>query len=219
MKQQGAIVRVLRAQRAQRATHDELVRTLGTILQAGGSVRWVYVRRALSLAGHGRARSHAIALALYEAFPDAQLSREGVRQKGPRNIVGVRLAVDLAEMRRQLFQKWENILASEGMPANLTGIASEYKTPMEMTAPGSRIRQLVDQARNRQEWAGHYYGKASEYLWSTKWSDYPKIHRAIWALHCEGATREEIAIELGLSDRAVRTRLEYHKARAGLVHQ
>jgi hypothetical protein len=220
MKQEApdAITRVLRAQRVQRTTHDELVRTLGAILRPGGKARWAHVRRALSLAGHERTRSHAIALALYEAFPDAHMSRDGARQRGPRTIVGVTLVADLTEMRAQLTAKWEAVLTSEGMPAELQATASEYRTPLDFTAPNTRISKLVKQVRARKEWAGRYYGKADDYLWSCDWSQYDKIHREIWVRHCEGATREEIAHELGVGERVVRTRLDLHRARAGLVH-
>jgi len=227
---QDAIQRVLRAQRAQRTTHDELVRCLSAALKPGGSVRWVHVRRALFLAGHGRAKSHAIALAIYEAFPDARLSREGTRQRGPRNVVGVSLASSLADMRRQLAAKWEAIMEHEGMPAELPGIATEYTTPLLRNEHGddgraenqhtpNRLEKLVKAVHARKEWAGHYYGKATDYLWSCNWSEFPDVHRDIWALHCEGATRQEIAIELGIGERVVRTRIDYHRARAGLVHQ
>ncbi len=41
----------------------------------------------------------------------------------------------------------------------------------------------------------------------------------MWALHCEGASRDEIAEETGMNANKVQSILDLHRARAGLVHR
>ncbi len=203
--------------------HQGLIDLMRVLLRPGEHARWSSLRRLLRLAGHPTTKSHTITLALLEAFPDAYLDRVYEGDQRPRVIRGVELAADMNVLRRMLAEKWEARLAGEGMPPELTRIAQEYKlSPLTANdnGHGGRLYHLVIRAHVRKQFASRYYGLAADYLWSMSggWANWPG-HKRIWELHCEGATKEEIAQETGLAETKVQSILDYHRARAGLIHR
>lgn len=152
-------------------------------------------------------------LAVLETWPQAVTRREGRRGYGPRCIKGVRLQVNIEAMRRAVAGKWESQLP----PAEVTPTPTEYKTPLELAPKGSRLAELVQSARHRQEEASRYYSVVSRYLHVCKWSEFPKVHKRIWELHCEGATKEQISEETRTAPTTVQDAIQLHRARAGVV--
>lgn len=200
--------------------HRELVDIMRVLLRSGDYAKWSSLRRLLRLAGHAGTRTHGITLALLDAFPDACLDRVyDEDDQRPRVIRGVRLVADMETLRRKLAERWEAKLAGEGLPPEIQRIAQEYKlSPLSANDNhGGRLAHLVIRAHLRAQTASWYYGKATDYLWSmtSGWANWPG-HKRVWALHCEGATKEEIAGETGLSETKVQSVLDYHRARAGL---
>lgn len=208
---------------ARQARHGELVQLMHVLLRPGEWAKWSSVRRMLRLAGHAGTKTHAIAMALVEAFPDATHGRVFQGDRRPRVVFGVKLAADLETLRRAVAKKWEEKLGGEGMPSEIGRIAQEYKlSPLPANDNGyeGRLHQLVIRVHLRRQEASVYYGKATDYLWNQTggWANWPG-HKQVWSLHCEGATKEEIATETGLSETKVQTILDFHRARAGLTHR
>jgi len=215
------IVAKVRAGLAARAeNHEELVAVLRVLLRQGESARWSSIRRLLRLAGHQKTRTHHIILALLEVAPDAHLGRHPPRGRGPRAVFGVQLVADMETLRKRLSEKWEAKLEAEGLPREVLLTAMEYKlSPANDNGMGEgRLAELVRRVHDRKADASRYYSIAAEYLWRAGWNHYPG-HKAVWALHCEGATKEEIAAETGLKETKVQSVLDFHRARAGLSHR
>lgn len=206
-----------------RATHEELVALMSTMLRPAEGVftRWSTLRRMLALAGHRTVNTHVIAMALHEVAPDAIHRRQGTRQRGPRGVYGVELKTDLAALRRLLTPKWERRMGPE-LPPEVQLTSMEYKlSPANDNGRSyaGRLQELVTRVHLRKADASAYYGIACEYLHRAgMWAHYPG-DKAIWALHCEGATRREIGQELQLNENRVQAAVDFHRARCGLVHR
>ncbi len=218
----SAVDRLRAAVEAHTARHKELVDILRVLCRPGGDTRWSSLRRLLRLAGHGSARRHHVVLALLEVSPDAHLGRGPPRGRGHRIIIGVQLAARAEALRNVLAQRWEEKLRAENMPPELVQIAMEYKLAPTGSEHHGRLADLVIRAHLRRTMASHYYGVATDYLHDTPdgaWAHFGAGHKRIWALHCEGATKEEISEETGVSETTVQSILDFHRARAGLVHR
>lgn len=215
------------------ATHAELVAIMRRLLRPaeGMFTRWSTLRRMLTLAGHRTARTHMIVNAVLTAWPDAASGRGGTRRRGPRGVYGVEVTCDLESMRKTVAPKWERQLGKE-LPPEVQLTAMEYKlSPLKANPandnagePGSysyggRLHELVIRVHMRKQDASAYYGTASDYLHTNGWGHHPAGHKAIWALHCEGATRAEIATELGLNENKVQSVIDLHRSRCGIVHR
>lgn len=207
---------------AHKDRHQALAEALKITLRPGELTRWTSLRRMLRLAGHRDAPSHAITLALLEVMPNARHGRAPPRGRGPRCIFGVRLVVALHSLRAALEARWEDKLTAEGMPAELQQISARYKLPLldDFVTPGTALYDQVLRVHLRKHDASRYYGIACEYLHTTQW-DKPGWRapgqKQVWALHCEGATRDEIAEETGKNPNEVQSILDFHRARAGLT--
>lgn len=204
------------------ATHSELVSLMRTLLRPAEDVftRWSTIRRMLALAGHRTTRTHAIVRALFDVIPDALMSREGTRQRGPRGVRGVALTCDLAAMRKTVQPRWEKAV---GIVPEPKPTAMEYKLPPPSNdnGYGGRLAELAMRVHVRKTDASAYYGTAADYLHTNGWGHGHSEAgaKAIWTLHCEGATRQEIAKELGFNENKVQSVIDFHRARCGLVHR
>lgn len=216
-------VRVRQGVERRRITHDELVALMRTLLRPaeGMFVRWSTLRRMLALAGHRTTRTHAIARALYEVVPDAISGRGGTRRRGPRGVYGIELTCDLEAMRKTVTPRWEQAV---GIVPEVPLTAMEYKLsplPSNDNSYGGRLAELVNRVHMRRTDASAYYGIAADYLHTNCWGHGHSEAGAkdIWSLHCEGATRAEIAQELGLNENKVQSVIDFHRTRCGLVHR
>jgi len=209
--------RLRSAERSAKETHKRLVSALKILVRPGGEMRWTSLRRALRLVGlHPyQVVRHAVVMALLEVVPNAHTARGGEHGRGPRVVKGARLVLDLGRLRKLMAEEWEERLAGDGLPPELQRIAAEYKLG-PLSGRHGRLADLVQQVAVRREMASGYFSAACEYLHRNGWSRWPG-HKAIWALHCEGATKEEIAAETGTSETKIQGILELHRARAGLV--
>ena len=196
-------------------THEELVIILRSVLRPGGSVRWTSLRRTLTLVGYRRyaARTWQVMAACLELHPMSRTGREGTRSRGPRCIKGVRLVVDLPALRKAIAGKWEKHLP----PAELTPIPNELTTPLLSINKATRLGELVTSVHARAEESSRYYSLATTYLHTNGWAHFPRGHKRIWALHCEGATKEEISVETRTAPTTVQDAIQLHRARAGIV--
>lgn len=218
-----------------RATHGELVSLMRTLLRPADGVftRWSTLRRMLALAGHRTTRTHAIVRALFDVVPDAEMSREGTRRRGPRGVRGVALTCDLAAMRQTVQPRWEKAVGIvpevpltpmkfKLNPVNDNGdfdgdnVAVTYERSYANT-----LATMITRVHLRKADASAYYGIAAEYLHTNGWGHGHSEAgaKAIWTLHCEGATRQEIAKELGFNENKVQSVIDFHRARCGLVHR
>lgn len=216
-----AVARVRNGIARKEATHDELVAILkGLLREAGEEVftRWSTLRRMLALAGHRTTRTHLIAMALFDAVPGARLGRGGYRHCGPRGVYGVALVCDLEAMREAVEKRWESKV---GIPPEVQLTSMEYKLSPGEGTHGGRLAELVTRVHIRRAEASIYYGIALDYLNSNVWGHGHSVlgAKAVWALHCEGATRLEIARELDMDENKVQSTIDYHRARCGLVHR
>lgn len=186
--------------------------------RSGGRVRFTALRRALRLASCHAVRRHALVLALHEVYPEAYVGKPGAAgSRRYATVMGVHLAVDLATLRKSLAERWEKRLAGEDMPAEIQQIAQEYKLGHLAPRPGDgRLRQLVRRVHERREDADAYFTVAVDYLHTANWARWPG-HKAIWALHCEGATKEAIARETDMAPTSVQAIIDLHRARTGQV--
>lgn len=212
---------------AARAARAQQLAELGGILRlllrpdAAHATRWTGLRRALRLAGY-RPVSDELTLALLDLFPGARLTRFGTRRRGPRCVEGVRMVIDLDRLRLAIRGRWEGRLQSEGMPEEPRLTPTEMKAGLHeirRSAHGSRLHLLVEQLHARRDHAGWYFERALQYLRTASWAQFPPVHRKIWALHCEGATKGEIATETGTPPTTAQAVLDRHRARAGLTHR
>lgn len=126
--------------------------------------------------------------------------------------------------RRRLTEKWESILAAEGMPAELPPIATEYTAGLnDLRANphtrGSRLHRLTEQLHSERDACAAYYSAAGGYLHSCRWRRWPRVHRQIWELHCEGRSRAEIADAVGKPESSVQDILTRHERGAGLTQR
>lgn len=118
--------------------------------------------------------------------------------------------------------KWEAQLAAEGMGADLVDsdpTPTEFKIGPEGDPNGTRLDDLVRTVHARHARAAYVFDVATDYLWATGWSHHKPGDRAIWVLYCEGASLQQIAEETGRPRTTVQKRLNYHRARAGLVNR
>jgi hypothetical protein len=236
-KAPDARVRVRAGADQKRATHGELVSLMRTLVRGHEYkfCRWSTLRRMLALGGHRSSRTHAIAAALFVVAPDARMGRLPPKGRGPRGVFGVELIIDLAKMRAALRPRWEREV---DLPEEPDLIAMEYKLgPIDPADNGAandngriegqpgidpmrgRLDELVQRVQIRRSEATVYYGIACDYLHRQGvWPHFPG-HKAIWALHCEGATRYQIARELQLNENKVQSTIDFHRARCGLVHR
>jgi hypothetical protein len=202
-----------------KATHEELVAVMRTLLRPAEGVftRWSTLRRMLALAGHRTALTHVIARAMFEVVPDAWLGRMPPRGRGPRGVCGVSLKCDLQAMREALTQRWERAV---GIPPEVELTPMKFKLePANDNGYANTLATMVTRVHLRKQDATAYYGMACEYLHRAgMWPHFPG-DKAIWALHCEGATRQEIARELGLNENKVQSVIDFHRSRSGLVHR
>lgn len=100
---------------------------------------------------------------------------------------------------------WEGVLAAEGLEPLDSSRASR--------AFQSGVQKLASLTDTEKEGIALYYTACEEHLDWLK-----KTGRAwrVWALHCKGLGRREIAKRLDRSEKAVRTSLEKEHLRAGL---
>lgn len=217
-RRKSVVAKVAEGVAKKEATHVELVAVLKTMLRPGRCTRWSTLRRMLALTGHRESRTHVIALAIFEVMPDAYLGREAPRGRGPRCVFGVQLRCNLEAMREAIEKRWEKRLDT---PPEVPLISMEYKLPRPANDNGmgdGRLAELTTRVHQRCEDAKAYYSIATDYLFRCGWAHYPG-HKAIWSRHCEGATKREIAEEVGMAETSVQSVLDFHRARAGITHR
>jgi len=100
---------------------------------------------------------------------------------------------------------WDAILAAEGLAPLDTG-----KAGRSFQSGVARLSSLTD---TEKEGIALYYTRCEDHL---DWLRHKGLPFRVWALHCTGLGRREIAKRLGRSEKAVRTSLEREHLRAGL---
>lgn len=213
-RRKGIIAKVAEGVAKKEATHRELVAILKTMLRPGKATRWSTIRRMLALTGHRESRTHVIALAIFEVMPEAYLGREAPRGRGPRCVFGVSLRCNLEAMREAIEKRWE---AKVGISREVTLTPTRFKLPPEENDNSCLNQEVISVHRRRAE-CQSYYAFATDYLHRCGWAHYPG-HKAIWSRHCEGATKREIAEEVGMAETSVQSVLDFHRARAGITHR
>lgn len=221
--------RVTDAVELQGKRHSELVALCKIILREGEGTTWASIRRTLRLAGYGNGyetRSHALSVAILEAFPNAHFDREYIGYQRPRFVHGVTLVVTAKQLRDSLIRRWEKKMHDEGMPAELKRIADEYTggIALEDSLPANdnangRLIELARRTRWRKRDAGTYYEIALDYYHQCNWSNYAPRHKEIWGLHCAGETKREIAAAMRMPGSTIQATLDKHRARAGILHR
>ncbi len=104
---------------------------------------------------------------------------------------------------KKLQQKWEAILAAEGL-APIDNYSAGERTHRRL------VQHLAATSPDEVEYTQRYYRRASKFLGRIS------MAHAIWSLHCEGFGRRAIGQRLGLSEKVVRLVLTKLQVISGL---
>ncbi len=122
-------------------------------------------------------------------------------------------ALNVEVQRDEDPKSWEDLLASEGMPPELSPIAAEYLAPLPPRRERHRLATLIRRVHSRREDASEYFTATADYLHANDWTAWPTWHHTAWDMHCEGATHAEIAAAFGTPITRAQNCIAFHVAR------